>query len=559
MTLLDHVGHAPDAVLLHRARAGDTAAFGALYSAHLAAARRLARSMLADPSDADDVVAEVFAASFAATKQGRGPVDDFRSYLLTSVRRECQRAWRRGARQRPGGNAVVALAAARPTGRDAADAVAEEELVRRAFAALPPRMQHVLWLTEVEGQPHDVVAERLGTSATAVAQLAHRARRQFGTHYLDGHLTPPDDGCPEACADARRVLAEVVRGTAGRRARKAADAHLAACASCAAAHAELEVVNARLRSALTMLPAVVAAHPVRIGLLTRLAAWATGPVPAMSAAATIAVATAVVPVVHDPATRHLDDRAEVVPAAPAPTPATPAEPVLVVDLAEDLVVTSDAGPAARGGDDLTLGLLPVDPVLVPAAEGAADTPTEDVPSPTEDAQDAAPTDGAAGGEPAPVPTSPTSPGDATAPPPPAAGPSTPPAGNQSGPALGPLPDVTGAVEDVVNGITLDDPVVAAVTPVVAALPEVGVAVTVPPVQVLTPAVTTPSVGLGVNLGGGEVGVGVDLGSAHIGVNVGPQGGATVQLPTVPEVVDQLPIVPGLLNAVPLTRNLLGGG
>jgi RNA polymerase sigma factor (sigma-70 family) len=551
VTLVEPARSAPDAVLLHRARAGDTAAFGALYSTHLAAARRLARTLLADPSDAEDVVAEVFAASFAATKKGRGPVDDFRSYLLTSVRRECQRAWRRGARQRPRGATVTELAADRAAGHhDEADLVAEEQLVRRAFAALPPRMQRVLWLTEVEGRPHDVVAEELGTSTSAVAQLARRARQQFGARYLAGHLTAPGDGCGPACTEARRVLAEVVRGTAGRRARRVATKHLAGCAACAAAYAELEVVNARLRSghAIALLPLVTAAGgPGRLGLLARLAAWASGPVPAMSAAATIAVATAVVPVPEDRPARP-GHRVEAPAEASAPAPTI--LPAPAVHPAGDLVVTIEPAPRPGSRDDLTVGLLPADPVI-PTAEDAA-PPTTATPAPTEEAPTGAaspPADapGLHDDQPAGAPAEPAVP-----PPPPA----QPPA---AAPVLGPLPDVTGAVEDVVNGITIDDPVVAAVTPVVGALPEVGVAVTVPPVEVLPPVVSTPPVGVGVDVGGGEIGVGVDLGDAHVGLSVGPQGGATVQLPTVPEVVDQLPIVPGVLDSIPLTRGLLGGG
>ena len=91
---------------------------------------------VADRSDADDVVAEVFAAAFAAMRKGLGPADDFRSYVLTSVRRECQRTWRTGARQRPGGDVVVDLAAARAAPRDEFEWFDEDEVVHRAFASL---------------------------------------------------------------------------------------------------------------------------------------------------------------------------------------------------------------------------------------------------------------------------------------------------------------------------------------------------------------------------------------------------------------------------------------
>ncbi len=160
MSLLDDMGLSSEAEVLRRVRNGDVATFGVLYERHLGAARRLARSLLADPSDADDVVAEVFAATFAAMRKGRGPADDFRPYVLTSVRRECQRTWRRGGRQRPGGEQVVDLAAARAGDRDEMEQHTEDEVVHHAFASLPVHMREVLWASEVENQSHaDIAAQ----------------------------------------------------------------------------------------------------------------------------------------------------------------------------------------------------------------------------------------------------------------------------------------------------------------------------------------------------------------------------------------------------------------
>jgi hypothetical protein len=95
VSLLDDTGTSSEERVVQRVRDGDAAAFGLLYERHLGAARRLARSLLADPSDADDDVAEVFSATLAAIRKGRGPADDVRPYVLTAVRRECQRSWRR--------------------------------------------------------------------------------------------------------------------------------------------------------------------------------------------------------------------------------------------------------------------------------------------------------------------------------------------------------------------------------------------------------------------------------------------------------------------------------
>ena len=48
-----------DGALLARARAGSEQAYGLLFERHRAMALRFARSKLSDPSDADDVVADL--------------------------------------------------------------------------------------------------------------------------------------------------------------------------------------------------------------------------------------------------------------------------------------------------------------------------------------------------------------------------------------------------------------------------------------------------------------------------------------------------------------------
>jgi len=331
VSLTDDLGGSSEVVLLERARTGDGSSFGVLYERHLGAARRVARSLVADRSDADDVVAEVFAATFTAMRRGLGPAEDFRTYVLRSVRRECQRTWRRGDRQRPGGEVVVDLAAARSSGRDDFGWFDEGEVVHRAFAALSPRLQHVLWLTEIEGLSHDDIASRLGTTCVNVAQLARRARVEFGEHYLEAHLPATDGPVPAACVRPRRVLAEVVRGTASRRAERMAAEHMATCPACAGADAELRVVNARLRTGhvMVLLPALNLSRPVTTGVLAKLMAWITGPLPTMSAAASLAVATAVAP---QPSQPYAD-------AATVTAPAAVVEP-------DRTVVASSPGPTA---------------------------------------------------------------------------------------------------------------------------------------------------------------------------------------------------------------------
>lgn len=505
MSLTDDLGGSTEAALLRRARTGDGPAFGALYERHLGVARRLARSLVADHSDADDVVAEVFAATFVAMRRGQGPADDFRSYVLRSVRRECQRTWRRGARQRPGGEVVVDMAAARSTGRDDFDWFGEGEVVSRAFGALSPRLQHVLWLTEIEGLSHEDIATRLGTTAVNVAQLARRARLEFGEHYLEAHLPVPDGPVPAACTRPRQVLAEVVRGTASRRAERLAADHVATCAACAGASAELEVVNGRLRSGhiMALLPAIDATRPVTAGLVAKLAAWIGGPVPTMSAVVSLAVATAVVPPTFDVVEPVAD-------AAPAAAPVTADEP----------------DPVA----------VPVAPVTPGPATRAA-TPGAGVAEPVETAADAA----AADGEPAVIDPFPSL---ASA------------LGAVSGVAVAPGVPAADALLGAVGAVPLSGPVLDAALPVLGALPPTSLEAGVGALPVLP--VVTPAVEIGATVDDGATGADIAAGDGDVEVTVG-QGGVAVDVvvPPVDDVVDALPL-PELPVVAPVAPLLPGG-
>ena len=51
--------------------------------------------MLRSRSEVDDVVADAFAGVLEALRNGNGPRDNFRSYLLAAVRNGCRSRWQR--------------------------------------------------------------------------------------------------------------------------------------------------------------------------------------------------------------------------------------------------------------------------------------------------------------------------------------------------------------------------------------------------------------------------------------------------------------------------------
>jgi len=76
-----------DTDLIAASRAGDAAAYDTLYRRHVASAHSLARQLVRNRAEADDVVAETFAKILDLLHRGGGPDDAFRPYLLTAVRR----------------------------------------------------------------------------------------------------------------------------------------------------------------------------------------------------------------------------------------------------------------------------------------------------------------------------------------------------------------------------------------------------------------------------------------------------------------------------------------
>lgn len=240
---------ASDLDLISAARSGDDEAVAELYERHRGAATRYARG-LADPTTAEDLVAEAFARLLEGIRSGGGPTVAFRPYLLRTVhnvyvnhvRRDSRHAWVEDADE---------LDDALP---DPADQRQESVILASAFAALPERWQAVLWHTAVEGEDHETVGRRLGLKANAVAALAFRSRDGLRRAYLEAHLGAVRD---EACIPFRDGLAAYVRGRVHGRRRQRIEDHLAQCPDCTAGYLELDALGADLGAVLA--PAVLGA------------------------------------------------------------------------------------------------------------------------------------------------------------------------------------------------------------------------------------------------------------------------------------------------------------
>lgn len=487
-----------DGEILRRVRAGEAAAYGRLYRRHVTAARRVARSLVSAPADADDIVAEVFAATFAAIRRGTGPQEDFLPYVLRSIRRECHRSWRRGGRQ-------TSLDPDLAERTDAPDDFArrdERELLQRAFVALPPRMQTVLWHVEVDGLSHAEIARRTRSTPQAIAQLAVRARRSLGERYLQGHIAATTaTALPPRCAATRASLAEVVRGTASARRQRSVTEHLAECAACTDAHEHLRLVNERLRGLTLLALATTVAVPKRwaAGVAIRTGAWLLGSATPLTAAATIVVLATVAPL-SAPAASPPSIEPEVVDAAP---PVTAARPAVVAE-------TGQESPATDGRNESAQPLEPV--AVVPTTAASVNVTTTSAPA-----------------TPPPAAT-----GDAAAP--------TVTVARQTAP-----PPAAAEQPEVAIGVTVDVPPL----PLLSLPP-------LPLVGQLSDSLDIPPVVLDVGVGDAiEAGVGV--GDAAFDASIGPDGvdvgiGGSVDVP----LLDVPPIVLPPVEVPPIGLPLLGG-
>jgi RNA polymerase sigma factor (sigma-70 family) len=234
---------ADDARLLNMVRAGDSDAFGVLQDRHEAAARRLARHLVASPYEVDDVVGEAFAWVLDVTRRGGGPSNAFRPYVLTALRRVCyhrltgQPTWQRAddrALAEPGEPFV-----------EPSMAGFETALVARAYLSLPERWRAVLWHVQVEQAPPAEVAPQLGLTRNGVAALDRRATEGLRQAYLQYHLSTTRE--PE-CRLVGERLGIFVRDPRAVADAAMVSAHLDGCVSCRRVYAELADAGDTLRA-----------------------------------------------------------------------------------------------------------------------------------------------------------------------------------------------------------------------------------------------------------------------------------------------------------------------
>ena len=167
----------------HPAGEADLAAWMEVHGPELRA--HLGR-MLERPDDAEDVLQEVWVTAHRSPPAG-GPDANVRAWLyrvathaaLDRLARERRRDRLLDAR----GHELPEPASGSPP--DAGLAEADREAIRRRVSALPRKQRDAVWLRWIEGEPYEVVAEKLESSVAAA-----RANVYQGLKRLRSDLSP---------------------------------------------------------------------------------------------------------------------------------------------------------------------------------------------------------------------------------------------------------------------------------------------------------------------------------------------------------------------------------
>jgi RNA polymerase sigma-70 factor (ECF subfamily) len=179
----------PDAELIRRVCAGEVALFELIMRRHNRRLFRLARSILGNDADAEEIVQESYVNAYFKLKQFRGP-EGFASWLARIATNEAlmrRRRQKRGALVVPGDfesteSPLPGIAAMDP--QSSADdpesdlyAMQLQRLLERAVNGLPDAYRATFVMREIEQLSAAETAQALNIEEATVKTRLHRARR----------------------------------------------------------------------------------------------------------------------------------------------------------------------------------------------------------------------------------------------------------------------------------------------------------------------------------------------------------------------------------------------
>jgi RNA polymerase sigma-70 factor (ECF subfamily) len=165
-----------DEVLMARVARGDEPAYRILTRRHLPAMLGLARRILGNAADAEDVAQEAMLRVWTHAPRWQ-PLAAFRTWLTRVVVNLCLDRKRR--RPWVGLDAAGEIADPAPGVTETAEQNERERLLAAAIAELPARQRTAIVLTYSEGMSNAQVADMLDTSVSAVETLLVRGKQNL--------------------------------------------------------------------------------------------------------------------------------------------------------------------------------------------------------------------------------------------------------------------------------------------------------------------------------------------------------------------------------------------
>ena len=231
-----------DMRLIHAYRNGDVQAFEVFFARYRDRIRNLCLRYLPEEA-AEDAVQDTFLQFVRAIdriEEGYRVSSWIQRIAVNLCHDELRRRGRRSRLFEPASEvtdlAMMAVADADRTRQpeSAQELQRTRALVWDVAATLPPRQRAVLAMRELHGLPYPVIADRLGTTTSAVETLLHRARERFKAEYLRLEGVQPGIA---ACRTTDRLVAELsaLRPHQLRR----VTTHLEVCPRCRLRHGHL--------------------------------------------------------------------------------------------------------------------------------------------------------------------------------------------------------------------------------------------------------------------------------------------------------------------------------
>lgn len=174
----------PDAEYVRKAGEGDTLAASTLVRRHLPRMVGLARRMLNDAAEAEDVAQEVFLRVWREAPKWRPGAAKFETWMHRVALNLCYDRLRR-RREIPDADAGMGVADPAPLASDVWLEQQRSAKVHAALAQLPDRQRAAIALVHFQEMSNIAAAEMLEISVDALESLLARGRRALKAALLD--------------------------------------------------------------------------------------------------------------------------------------------------------------------------------------------------------------------------------------------------------------------------------------------------------------------------------------------------------------------------------------